>query len=199
MTAEPFRIGEPFRPEPAYRTYMYILLLLIVAIVILPFVVLPAALSESLAAILVVGVPLAAVLVFVAAWIPLYYRSVLYELTPTEISWRRGVWFRQTGIVPYNRITNVDISQGPLMRYLGFSSLRVQTAGYSAQARAEIQLNGIEDAEDLREKIMGFVRGTPPVAAEGQPEQRMPEAAAEGDVVGELRAIRQLLEKISEK
>ncbi|MDN7025530.1 PH domain-containing protein [Methanoculleus sp. FWC-SCC1] len=199
MTAEPFRIGEPFRPEPAYRTYMYISLFLIVAIVILPFVVLPAALSESLDAILIVAVPLAAVLVFVAAWIPLYYRSVLYELTPTEISWRRGVWFRQTGIVPYNRITNVDISQGPLMRYLGFSSLRVQTAGYSAQARAEINLSGIEDAEALREKIMGFVRGAPPVATEGQPEQRVPEAAAEGDVVGELRAIRQLLEKIAEK
>ncbi len=199
MTPEPFRIGEPFKPEPAYRTYMYISLLLIVVIAILPFVVLPVALSESMAAALVVGVPLAAVLVFVAAWIPLYYRSVVYELTPTEISWRRGVWFRQTGIVPYNRITNVDISQGPLMRYLGFSSLRVQTAGYSAQARAEIILSGIEDAEDLREKIMGFVRGAPPVATGGQPEQRMPKETVEGDVVGELRAIRQLLEKIAEK
>jgi membrane protein YdbS with pleckstrin-like domain len=199
MTAEPFRIGEPFKPEPAYRTYMYISLLLIVVIAILPFVVLPVALSESMAAALVVGVPLAAVLVFVAAWIPLYYRSVVYELTPTEISWRRGVWFRQTGIVPYNRITNVDISQGPLMRYLGFSSLRVQTAGYSAQARAEINLSGIEDAEFLREKIMGFVRGAPPVATEGQPEQPRIREAAEGDVVGELRAIRQLLEKMAEK
>ncbi len=199
MTAEPFRIGEPFKPEPAYRTYMYISLLLIVVIAILPFVVLPVALSESMAAALVVGVPLAAVLVFVAAWIPLYYRSVVYELTPTEISWRRGVWFRQTGIVPYNRITNVDISQGPLMRYLGFSSLRVQTAGYSAQARAEINLSGIEDAEFLREKIMGFVRGAPPVATEGQPEQPGIREAAEGDVVTELRAIRQLLEKMAEK
>jgi len=57
---------------------------------------------------------------------------------------------------PYNRITNVDIAQGPLMRFFSFSALRVQTAGYSAQARAEIVLNGIEDAGDLQERDHGL-------------------------------------------
>ncbi|RXE57283.1 hypothetical protein ABH15_04050 [Methanoculleus taiwanensis] len=193
MATVPFRIGEPFKPEPAYRTYMYISLLLIVVVFVLPFVVLPLGLTGSLPAVLAVGVPLAAALAFIAVWIPLYYESVVYRLTPDEISWKRGVWFRQTGIVPYNRITNVDITQGPLMRYLGFSSLRVQTAGYSAQARAEIHLNGIEDAEDLRETIMGFVRGAPPVATEGQPEQ--PATTGDDAVLAELQAIRRLLEK----
>ncbi len=201
MATVPFHIGEPFKPEPAYRTYMYVTFVLIVVVFVLPFVVLPLGLTGSLPAVLAVGIPIAAVLAFVAVWIPLYYRSVIYQLTPTEISWRRGVWFRQTGIVPYNRITNVDITQGPLMRYFGFSSLRVQTAGYSAQARAEINLNGIEDAEDLRETIMSFVRGAPPVATEGQPEQpAAPPRTVAGDdaILAELKAIRRLLERKAE-
>ena len=53
------------------------------------------------------------------------------------------------------------------MRFFSFSALRIQTAGYSAQARAEIVLNGIEDPKDLQEKIMGFVRSARPVAVEG--------------------------------
>ena len=32
-------------------------------------------------------------------------------------------------VVPDNRITNIDIRQGPLMRALGISNLAVQTPG----------------------------------------------------------------------
>jgi len=43
------------------------------------------------------------VYVFVAfIWIPRYYDTVFYSLTESEIVWRRGVWFKTTGIVPYN-------------------------------------------------------------------------------------------------
>jgi membrane protein YdbS with pleckstrin-like domain len=56
-----------------------------------------------------------------------------YELRDDEINWKRGVWFRTTGIVPYNRITNLDVRQGPFMRYLGISTLAIQTAGYSGR------------------------------------------------------------------
>ena len=53
-----------------------------------------------------------------------------YELKDDEMSWKRGVWFRRTGILPYNRITNLDVIQGPVMRMLGISTLSIQTAGY---------------------------------------------------------------------
>ncbi|MFA6672760.1 MAG: PH domain-containing protein, partial [Methanoculleus sp.] len=124
--------------------------------------------------------------------------SIVYRLTVTEITWQRGVWFRQTGIVPYNRITNVDITQGPLMRFFTFSAVKVQTAGYSAQAQAEILLNGIEDPKDLQEKIMNFVRTTGPTAIGAGPEEP-PALPAGGEVVEELRAIRRLLEGRQER
>jgi len=195
MPLTPVRIGEAFGPAPQYRSYLYVYLALTIVIFVLPWLV-PAILAAPVVVAAVTGVPILAGVLFTLYWIPLYYRSISYRLTVTEITWQRGVWFRQTGIVPYNRITNVDIAQGPLMRFFSFSALRVQTAGYSAQARAEIVLNGIEDAGDLQEKIMGFVRRGGPVAVEGKPEA--PPAAADA-VVEELRAIRRLLEGRVEK
>ena len=76
------------------------------------------------------------------------------------MTWKRGVWFRQTGIVPYDRITNIDIYQGPLMRLLGFSLIKLQTAGYSGQKKAEITMEGIVEAEELRETIRSMIRET---------------------------------------
>ena len=195
MPLTPVRIGEAVGPTPQYRSYLYAYLALTVVIFVLPWLV-PVILTAPAVVAAVTGVPILAGVLFTLYWIPLYYRSISYRLTVTEITWQRGVWFRQTGIVPYNRITNVDIAQGPLMRFFSFSALRVQTAGYSAQARAEIVLNGIEDAGDLQEKIMGFVRRGGPVAVEGEPEA--PPAAADA-VVEELRAIRRLLEGRMEK
>ena len=189
-----FRIGEAFKPVPQFRSYLYASLVLTVLLLIVPWLA-PIILFSPAAVAVVITVPVLAVIVFVVYWIPLYYESIAYRLTVTEITWQRGVWFRQTGIVPYNRITNVDIVQGPLMRFFSFSAVRVQTAGYSAQARAEIVLNGIADPKDLQEKIMNFVRRTGPVAVGGEPEQPLTADAT----VEELRAIRRLLESLLEK
>ncbi|MDV2480518.1 PH domain-containing protein [Methanoculleus sp. Wushi-C6] len=197
MPLTPLHIGEAFKPAPQFRSYLYASLGLAIAVFVLPWFVPLVALSPAPIA-LAVTLPVVGAFVFVVYWIPLYYESIVYRLTVTEITWQRGVWFRQTGIVPYNRITNVDISQGPLMRYFAFSAVKVQTAGYSAQAQAEIVLTGIEDPKDVQEKIMNFVRTVGPVAVDGGAEQP-PALPAAGEIVEELRAIRQLLESRQER
>ncbi|MBT8508352.1 hypothetical protein AZH53_08030 [Methanomicrobiaceae archaeon CYW5] len=201
---ETIRIGEDFRPEPAYRTYLSASSLLLV-VFILFFLIFPLGMAGF--PWLVAGIVLLLVVVgFTLIWARLYFDTVVYNLNETEIAWRRGVWFRQTGIVPYNRITNVDILQGPVMRVFGISDLRIQTAGYSAKATAEIRLNGIADPAPLRDMIMGYVRERPPVAAvtggaesvQGRP---FPTSAAPeaGDVLAELREIKAILRTIAEK
>ncbi|MDD3856838.1 MAG: PH domain-containing protein [Methanoculleus sp.] len=189
-----FRIGEAFKPVPQFRSYLYASLVLAVVVLVLPWLI-PLVIFSPPSVALAIVIPSLAIIAFVAYWIPLYHESIVYRLSVTEVTWQRGVWFRQTGIVPYNRITNVDISQGPLMRFFSFSAVRVQTAGYSAQAQAEIVINGIADPRDLQEKIMNFVRRTGPVAVEGAPEEPLTVDA----VVEELRAIRILLESRQEK
>ncbi|TAJ44320.1 hypothetical protein CUJ86_09410 [Methanofollis fontis] len=186
-------IGKEFKPAPSFRAYYFLSLIFVVAILV-AFLILPAAITGApLWVTLGMALATAAIAIFVGVWIPMYYRSILYHLTPTEMTWRRGVWFRQTGIVPYNRITNVDIIQGPLMRYFGISNLRIQTAGYSAQPQAEIRILGIEEPEPLRELIMSRVRGTPPVAAATGGE----DLPSGGDaLLEEVRAIRRTLEEM---
>lgn len=197
MPLIPLRIGEAFKPVLRFRSYLYASLVLAVVLFVLPWFI-PVVVFSPAAVALAIALPTLAIIAFVAYWIPLYYESIVYRLTVTEITWQRGVWFRQTGIVPYNRITNVDIIQGPLMRFFSFSAVRVQTAGYSAQAQAEIILNGIEDPKDLQEKIMNFVRRTGPVAVGGGPEE-VPVPPAADAIVEELRAIRRLLESREER
>ena len=145
---------------------------------------------------------------FVLGWVHLYYKSVVYHLNETEMTWKRGVWFRKTGIVPYNRITNIDISQGPVMRLFSISNLQIQTAGSSGnKAMSEISIIGMEDAEPLRAFIMDFVRGTPPVSAvtgSGETEPVRTGTARElsgaemTKLIEEVVAIRKLLEEKKE-
>ncbi|MDD3112462.1 MAG: PH domain-containing protein, partial [Methanofollis liminatans] len=119
--SEEITLGKEFKPAPRFRAY-YFLSLIIVVVFLVAFAILPAIFAGApLPVILGIALVISAIAVFVGAWIPMYYQSILYHLTPTEMTWRRGVWFRQTGIVPYNRITNVDIIQGPVMRYFGIS------------------------------------------------------------------------------
>jgi membrane protein YdbS with pleckstrin-like domain len=95
---------------------------------------------------IITGITLTGVLiliVIVVAWVRLYYVSMWYELRDDEMSWKRGVWLRRTGIVPYNRITNLDVIQDPVMRMLRISTLSIQIAGYSGQAVPEIRIEGI--------------------------------------------------------
>ncbi|MBN2734586.1 MAG: PH domain-containing protein [Methanomicrobiaceae archaeon] len=128
-------------------------------------------------------------------WNGLYYNTIIYHLNETEMTWKRGVWFRQTGIVPYNRITNVDIIQGPLMRIFKISNLRIQTAGYSTQKNAEIKIQGIENAEMLRELIMEFVRNKEPVAAATGGLNKKPAdiSMLSNEVLTELKEIKEIL------
>ncbi len=90
--------------------------------------------------------------------VKMYYDSMWYELHDDEMRWKRGVIFRSTGIEPCNRITIIDIRQGPVIRALGISTVSIQTAGYSGAAVPEIRIEAIEHADELRELIRNLVR-----------------------------------------
>ena len=186
-------IGREFKPSPQLKKLYYIYLMLAVLIGILPWFV-PILIFAPITLAMVITVPILIVLIFVIYWIPKYYDSVFYSLNENEITWRRGVWFKKTGIVPYNRITNIDTVQGPISRLLGIASLRIQTAGYSAPSSggigglAEIRIEGVRQFEELREMIMEFVRGKRPVAVETYEEDVILR------ILEELVKIREILE-----
>ena len=186
------KINEEFRPAPQLKKLYWIYFVLAIFLGVLWWCI-PVILFAPPVITVCISLPIMAVLIFTAYWIPKYYDSIVYKLTENEIIWKRGVWFKNTGIVPYNRITNIDITQGPISRKLGIAALKIQTAGYSGQqARSEIRINGIEDFEELREVIMGFVKGKKPVAVETYEEKNI-----DSRILNEVVRIRKLLEKYS--
>jgi len=187
------KIGEEFKPAPQFKKLYFIYLLLAILFTILWWYI-PIVLFTPFDVKGIVTIPILAILIFIAYWIPKYYETMIYKLTKDEIVWRRGVWFKKTGVVPYNRITNIDIGQGPISRMLGIASLKIQTAGYSGQTPAEIKIEGVEQFEELRELIMEFVKGKKPVAVETYEEEDI-----DLKILNELVKIRKLLEKSSEK
>ena len=176
-----------FRPSVALKKYYYVTLLVISLIIIW----VPIFTLFVPVVFLFIGLPIIVIILFAFYWIPKYYETMIYNLTATELTWRRGVWFKNTGIVPYNRITNIDISQGPVSRAFGISSLKIQTAGYSApNARSsEIKIDGVEKPEEMRQYILSYIKGKKPVAVETYDKDE------KSDELRELIKIRKLLEK----
>ncbi len=88
----------------------------------------------------------------------LAYKNWKYEFTPTNLKIERGIIWKRYSNIPYERVQNVDIYRGILARILRFSSVMIQTAGYSVgygrhgRVRPEGYLPavGMEEAEKIR-------------------------------------------------
>lgn len=189
------KLGDTFRADPELKTLYYGYLLLDF-LLIFGWWYIPLLFSAwSWLDVIIISSCLVVVFVFIGViWVQLYYEMLSYKLTQTEMEWKRGVWFRRMGIVPYNRITNIDIVQGPFQRWLGIASLKIQTAGYSAPSpgTSEIRIEGIKQHEELRELIMQFVRNQKSVGVVGTFQEEKP---IDDRMLDELRRIRELLEQ----
>ena len=93
-------------------------------------------------------------------WIGAYHGSLEYVIDDDAVRAQGGVYWRKTVAVPYSKITNIDVTQGPLQRKYGLSTVHVQTAGAGgpSAARAELTLEGLKNAEEVKEAILEKVR-----------------------------------------
>lgn len=137
------------------------------------------------------------IMIPIRLWIAAYWRSISYMVDEKHMRSGYGVFWRHMVAVPYEKITNVDTSQGPLQRLYGVGTVDVQTAGASLSAEAELRLWGVKDTEEVKETILSRVRSR----AEEVPETETGAAEAPGekatlrDILEELQAIRRALEK----
>lgn len=84
--------------------------------------------------------------------ISLRYRYWRYGLADHALILEHGVWTRHRSMTPYFRVQNVDISQGPLERWLGLKRLTIRTA--SAFTDATVPGLDAVEAEQLRLLIL---------------------------------------------
>ncbi|MEM7812546.1 MAG: PH domain-containing protein [Planctomycetota bacterium] len=93
-------------------------------------------------------------------WIPLglavtrrYLASCECVLTERELLVNKGIWFRTEKTIPLEKITDLGMSQGPVMRHFGIEQLTVETAGASGPG-ALVTLVGVVDAPAFREAVL---------------------------------------------
>ena len=145
--------------------------------------------------------PLFIVVGFVIYWISRFYASIHYVFEDDKLAVTRGVWWKTRSLVPYNRITNVNIYQGPISRHFGLGRLSVQTAGFSGTTShggkvAEAEIFGTKNFEELKDVIMEFLKGLKPEAVEAAAEVK-PTTDVNQQILAELRRIRKALENRS--
>ncbi len=144
-------------------------------------------------------VPLIIAVGFILYWISEFYSSITYVLEDDKITVTKGVWWKTKSFVPYNRITNVNIYQGPISRSFGLGKLSIQTAGFSGTSShggkvAEAVILGIKNFEEVKDIVMKFVKGMKPEAVEAEAEVK-PSKDIDQQILAELRKIRKAIEK----
>ena len=99
-------------------------------------------------------------LVFLPFWIlfgakftGLYLASHRCTLTNRSLKVSKGVLTKIEKTVPLDRITDLGIIQGPVMRWLDIESLSVETAGQSS-ASSLVCLAGIKDGRNFRDAVL---------------------------------------------
>ena len=114
--------------------------------------------AESVIGIILLSVGGYLVFVIVASEVysRMSYNRLFYEFTDEGLRLERGIIWKRYSNVPYERIQNVDIQRGIIARTFGFSSIMIQTAGYSAQPYAEGYIPAVDMrlAEEMRTFVM---------------------------------------------
>ena len=102
----------------------------------------------------VVGIPLLP-LWFLFGWFATerYLRRMSCVLTDKALKVGKGMLVREQKTVPLDKITDMGLVQGPIMRHFGLEALSVETAGQSSQGSL-LKLIGIVDTRKFRDAVL---------------------------------------------
>jgi len=146
------------RPSEKLKTKHSLYVWIIFALCLLPFTFLGFIPELGWVYVLIYLVANAIWIAVALVLIPPYCRSISYELGEEEIVVRKGIITQTVQTVPYRTITNLEVKRGPLDRMLGMGGIHIQTAGYSQQSTAEARLVGLEDYEQVADRIYTALR-----------------------------------------
>jgi putative membrane protein len=95
----------------------------------------------------------------------IYWRRFEYRVGRDEIRIDSGILSRRHRSIPFDRIQDVDITQGPLARLLGLATVKFETGAGGGGANADegvLHTIALQRAEEIRR----LVRGSRPVTTE---------------------------------
>lgn len=107
-------------------------------------------------------VALTLIIAIIEAYARLSYRFWAYEFTDTQLRIERGIIWKKYSNIPYERVQNIDITRGIIARLCNFSTVNIQTAGFSvpvgnqpgAHAEGHIPAVPVKEAEEIRNFVI---------------------------------------------
>ena len=106
--------------------------------------------------ILIVTIPIAILYALIARiFIDRVLANMSCELTDGTLNIKKGIWNKTESTIPLEKITDLQLFQGPIMRYFGIHGFKVETAGQSSPTGgALVNLVGIVDTKGFRQAVL---------------------------------------------
>ncbi|HSH44280.1 MAG TPA: PH domain-containing protein [Longimicrobiales bacterium] len=103
----------------------------------------------------IIGIPLLLFVVPISLWYwPRYYAHLRMVLTTRDLKVSRGIMNREEKSIPLEKITDLAVYQGPIMRWLGLKGIRVETAGQSDAGSALVKVVGLDGVDAFRDRVL---------------------------------------------
>ena len=117
------------------------------------------------------------------------YHTIRYEFSDQGIRMSWGILFRNEVVLNYGRIQDIHLRSNAVERWLGLARIEIQTA--SGSSDSEMVLEGIPDAEAMRDFLYSRMHG----AADAAQQPKGDLASVLLEVAAELRLVREAIEK----
>ena len=185
------------RPEREYLKLMFVIWSIVLCVVLAITLPLTIFLPKPEVQIVfgIMTIVFLVIMILIALWTPVFIKTLEYRIDSEAVKMSKGVYWKKRTTVPYQKITNVDITQGPLERHYGIGTIHVQTAGAGGAqgARAELILSGVRNLDHIKDIIMEGVKGLhvlDAVPASAQPAPKTSDNDILKSILEELKAIR---------
>ena len=127
-----------------------------------------------------VTIPLAVLYYIIASFfVGRYLDNLSCTLTERTLEIKKGIFNKTESTIPLEKITDLQLVQGPIMRHFGLHGFRVETAGQSSGAGGSlVQIVGIVETKAFRKAVLsqrdrlhdgspGSGTPTAPIASQG--------------------------------
>ena len=148
----------------------------------------------------VVLIPIVPLVLIFGFWlIQKYLDNLRCTLTERTMELRRGVLSRVESTIPLEKITDLQMYQGPIMRAMGLYGFKVETAGQTTAAGSLMSIVGIVDAPAFRQAVLeqrdAMADGRPRRSADASPQHSPVSAGELAEIRDAVLRIERLLER----
>lgn len=104
----------------------------------------------------IIGIPIALVWFLGVGrwWARHYFDKLECHLGEKALRYRKGILVQVEKTIPLENIQDVTFVEGPILRRFNLSKLKFETAGHSSGQANAMELVGIIDAHDFRNRIL---------------------------------------------